>query len=75
MYKTITGEIAYLSIEQSKSNDKVIVLPVFQTKEQEELFARCTEETMFKHMNDEVSFESTKHIDEYDNEFWYAREL
>ena len=24
---------------------------------------------------DELTFENIKHIDEYNNEFWYAREL
>ena len=32
---------------------KVKLTPVFQTKEQEELFARCAQETMFRYMNEE----------------------
>ena len=31
----------------------VKLTPVFQTKEQEELFSRCAQETMFRYMNEE----------------------
>lgn len=40
--------------------EKVRSCPVFKTKEQEELFARCANETMFRYMNDEVLFENGK---------------
>ncbi len=33
---------------------KVILTPVFQTKKQEELFARCAQETMHKNMTGEI---------------------
>lgn len=59
MHKTMTGEISYLSIDESTNNDNVIVSPVFQTKEQEELFAKCAQETMFRYMNDENAKKKT----------------
>ena len=57
MHKTMTGEISYLSIDESMNNGKVILSPVFQTKEHEELFARCAQETMFRYMNEENKIE------------------
>ena len=41
-------------------NDNVKVTPVFKTREQEKLFSKCVNESMFKRMNDEVSFENGK---------------
>ena len=35
---------------------KVKLTPVFQTKEQEELFARCAQESMHKTMTGEISY-------------------
>ena len=43
---------------------KVKLSPVFQTKEQEELFAKCAAESMHKTMNGEISYLS---IDESTN--------
>ena len=53
MHKTMTGEISYLSIDESMDNAKTILSPVFQTKEQEELFAKIAQETMLRYMNEE----------------------
>lgn len=53
MHKTMTGEITYLSIDESMSNGRVVASTVFKTSEHEKIFARCAQETMLRYINAE----------------------